>query len=142
MQLKRRQALLRSTVDPQVVRFRAMNLLPPRVVGPLSECSHFVSVANATPDANVTIVVTRAATQIRAGRKTVKNAKDTVPLDAGFDLAGGDVVNAMQELAGDASAVSNDGPEVQRSVCTSARAGSSWAACVRARASSCWKTAP
>jgi IPT/TIG domain-containing protein len=99
-----------------MVRFGAMNILPPRVVGPLSECSRFVIVVNANPDATVTLVITRAGAEIHAGRKTVKNSKDTIPLDAGFDLVGGDVVNAMQEVAGDASVVSNDGPAVQMSV--------------------------
>jgi hypothetical protein len=93
-----------------------MNILPPRVVGPLSECSRFVVVANANPGATVTLVVTRAGAEIRVGQKTVKTSKDSIPLDAGFELVGGDIVNAMQELAGDRSPVSNDGPEVQRSV--------------------------
>ena len=129
-----------------------MNVLAPRVVGPLSECSRSVTIANAIPDATVSVVVARAGAEIHAGQKTVKNSKDVIPLSAGFDLVAGDIVNAMQELAGDRSSVSNDGQKCsgasrnstrsRRSlICISARADSRSAECVPARACRCWKTA-
>lgn len=93
-----------------------MNILPPRVLGPLSECSRSVIVSNAIPDATVTLVVTRGGVARRVGHKSVKGTKDTIPLDPGESLVAGDLVNASQEVAPDNSPASSDGPEVQKSV--------------------------
>jgi len=93
-----------------------VNLLPPRVLGPLSECGRSVIVANAIPGATVTLVVKRGGVDLPVGRNTLKGSKGTIPLDPAESLVGGDLVNAAQELNGDHSANSTDGPEVQKSV--------------------------
>ena len=94
-----------------------MNLLPPRVRGPLSECSRSVIVTNASPGATVTLVVHRDGADLRGvGHKTVAGSKDTIPLEPGFQLMAHDIVNAEQSLGVDPSPVSTDGPEVQTSV--------------------------
>ena len=92
-----------------------MNLLPPRVTGPLSECNRSVVVCNCIPGATVTLIASRAGTDRKIGHKAVSGTKDTIPLDAGAELVEFDTVNASQELSGDQSANSVDGPSVEKS---------------------------
>ncbi len=93
-----------------------MNLLPPRVTGPLSECNRSVVVCNCIPGATVTLIASRAGTDRKIGHKAVSGTKDTIPLDAGAELVEFDTVNASQELSGDQSANSVDGPSVEKSI--------------------------
>jgi hypothetical protein len=93
-----------------------MNILPPRVAGPLSECNRSVVVTNAIPGSNVTIVVTRGGQDRSVGKGTAVNSKATIPLDPNEELVAGDLVNANQQLGADASGNSTDGPSVQQSV--------------------------
>lgn len=93
-----------------------MNLLSPRVVGPLSECSRTAIVSNAMPGATVTLFVNRGGIERRVGKKIVAGSKDTIPLDASEDFVGGDLVNASQASGPDESPRSTDGPQVQASV--------------------------
>ncbi|HTE33305.1 MAG TPA: hypothetical protein VK666_23150 [Chryseolinea sp.] len=44
-----------------------MNLLPPRVLGPLSECSRSVIVSNVFIGATVTLIITRGGVDRRVG---------------------------------------------------------------------------
>ena len=93
-----------------------LNLLPPRVLGPLSECNRSVIVNNAIPGATVILVVTRGGVQRKVGKKKVAGSTDTIPLDASEELVSGDLVNANQTHDADDSPVSTDGPAVQISV--------------------------
>jgi hypothetical protein len=93
-----------------------MNLLAPRVLGPLSECSRTVLVSNVTPGATVTLFVNRGGIIRRVGHQLFSNTQGLVPLDPGEELAAGDQVDAGQELAPDESPRSTDGPQVQTSV--------------------------
>ena len=93
-----------------------MNLLPPRVLGPLSECSRSVIVNNAIPGATVILVVTRQGMQRKVGKRKVTGSKDTIPLEASEELVAGDLVNATQSHDTDESLTSTDGPAVQISV--------------------------
>jgi hypothetical protein len=93
-----------------------MNLLPPRVLGPLSECNRSVIIANGLPGATVTIIAKRGSVDHLVGQKAISGSKGTIPLDSTAELVEGDLVNASQELGGDRSPTSTDGPEVQKSV--------------------------
>jgi len=93
-----------------------MNLLPPRVLGPLSECSRSVIVSNVTPGATVTLFVNRGGMIRRVGKQLFTNSRGIVPLDPAEELVARDLVDASQELAPDESPRSTDGPEVQISV--------------------------
>lgn len=100
-----------SIVDP-------MSLLPPRVMGPVSECSQWVSAHYTIPGASVTVEVRAPDGSSRVVGSTTANTTIThVPLDPGEALHAGDQVNAYQEDGGgDVSEVSWDGPIVQDSV--------------------------
>jgi hypothetical protein len=75
-----------------------------------------VIVTNTKPGATVSLIVTRSGTDLRVGHKVARESKETITLDPGVELVARDLVNAMQELAGDKSPASTDGPEVQVSV--------------------------
>jgi hypothetical protein len=94
-----------------------MNILPPRVMGPLSECSRSVIVSNVFIGATVTLIVMRNGADRQVGKKVVTGFRDVIPLDSAEELKAGDLVNAVQILApGSESPQSTDGPQVQNSV--------------------------
>jgi hypothetical protein len=94
-----------------------VNLLPPRVLGPLSECSQAVIVANVVAGAMVTLFVTRSGVVRRVGKAVINTSKGTVAIDSSQQLVAGDLVNASQALARDPeSPRSQDGPQVQISI--------------------------
>lgn len=74
-----------------------MKLLPPRVLGPLSECSRSVIVSNAIIGATVLLSVNRNGVDHRIGKKVVLGSKDTIPLDLSEELIAGELVNASQK---------------------------------------------
>jgi hypothetical protein len=94
-----------------------MSLLPPRVVGPISECTKWVTAHHTVPGAVVTIEAQAPDGSKRTvGESTTHQTTARVRLDVGQTLNAGDQVNAYQDDGADASKVSTDGPVVQESV--------------------------
>jgi hypothetical protein len=93
-----------------------MNILPPRVAGPLSECNRSAAVTNAIPGGTVTLVVNRGGNDRVVGKAPAVNSRTIVTLDPTEEFVAGDLVNAWQQVGPDPSHVSTDGPSVQVSV--------------------------
>lgn len=93
-----------------------MNLLPPIVPGPLSECNRSVMVCNVIPGATVTLFVIRNGVIRPVGKKMFSTSKDVVPLEISEELIANDLVVASQELSPDESPRTSDGPQVQISI--------------------------
>ena len=93
-----------------------MNLLPPRVFGPLSECSTSVIFENAQPNATVILLRIRAGTTAEVGTVRATNSHGIVKLNPGEQLAAGDHVTVSQKADdGSTSDPQTDSVEVQRS---------------------------
>lgn len=78
-------------------------LLPPRVLGPLSECSKLVRVEGVQPGATVSLVRVRGTTVSTVGSALLTISTGSVPLAPGQGLQGGDLVSAWQEAGTDRS---------------------------------------
>src|SRR5437867_11198947 len=74
-----------------------MNLLPPTVKAPISECNKSVRVQGQLAGATVSILVNGNVTSSK-----VSNWSDDV-IDVGVQLVGGDGITAIQEFEGDTS---------------------------------------
>ena len=93
-----------------------MNILPPRVLGPLSECNRSVVVVNVFAEATVSLFVNRGGIIHRIGKQVLNGSQGLVPVAAGEELKAGDQVEASQVFGPDESPRSTDGPQVQVSV--------------------------
>jgi hypothetical protein len=92
-----------------------MELIPPRVFGPLSECSRHVLYENALPDATVVLLRTRGANTDHVGTATATNSSGIVALDPSEIFLGSDRVTAYQHNSTGASPWQAEAIEVQRS---------------------------
>src|SRR5258708_7321531 len=93
-----------------------MALLPPRVIGPLTECSRSVIFENALPDAKVILVRTRSGVAQEVGEAQATLSRGIVTLNPGEEFAAGDQVSAYQKTDTGASKPQPDTIEVQKSV--------------------------
>lgn len=92
-----------------------MNLIPPRVFGPLSECSRHVLYENAIINATVILLRTRAGTTDKVGTAKATNSSGVVALDPSEKLQGGDRITVYQHNSDGASPWQADAVEVQHS---------------------------
>ncbi|MEO8285251.1 MAG: IPT/TIG domain-containing protein [Chloroflexota bacterium] len=92
-----------------------MEILSPRVLGPLSECSRSVIYENALPGATVILQRIRGGTTVDVGEAVATSSRGIVTLNAGEELAGGDQVSALQKSPDGISPPQKDTIEVQGS---------------------------
>ena len=92
-----------------------MALLPPRIFGPLSECSRSVVFQFAIPGATVVLLRTRAGITKDAGKTTANVSTGIVPLFPSEAFAADDLVTAYQFTPADASPWQPDPVKVQKS---------------------------
>lgn len=92
-----------------------MELLPPRLFGPLSECSRSVVFEYALPGATVILLRTRSGATQDVGKALATVSSGIVTLNPGEDFAAGDLVSVYQHTTTEASPWQPDAIEVQRS---------------------------
>jgi len=92
-----------------------MNLIPPRVLGPLSECSRHVLYENAIIGATVVLLRTRGGKTEKVGTATATRSSGIVAIDPAETLLGGDHITCSQHNSDGASPWQADAIEVQRS---------------------------
>ncbi|MBC7988999.1 MAG: hypothetical protein H7Y19_05385 [Luteimonas sp.] len=92
-----------------------MELLPPRLFGPLSECSRFVRFDFAIPGATVVALRTRDGQTTDVGKAIAPISNGLVPFDPSVTLAAGDLITAYQYDGSGASPWQPDAIEVQTS---------------------------
>lgn len=90
-----------------------MELLPPCVLGPLSECNRAVRFDAVLPGATVVVVRTRAGHSERVGTTIARLVHGEVALDPSQSLLAGDLVTAYQHDAAGSSPWQPDAVEVQ-----------------------------
>jgi hypothetical protein len=92
-----------------------MEILPPRLSGPLSECSKSANFSNAIPGATVFLLRTRNGVTDRVGDVVAKQSTGVVALHGGEEFVAGDLVSAYQETAQATSPPQPDAIAVQNS---------------------------
>jgi hypothetical protein len=95
-----------------------MELIPPRIFGPVSECSRHVLFENAIPNATVVLVRTRGTNSEKVGTVTTLTSSGPVALDPSQEFVGGDRVTLYQYDGTGASPWQADAIEVQHSDAT------------------------
>lgn len=91
-----------------------MAILPPRLSGPLSECSRSARFQNAIPGATVFLLRIRGGATDRVGETVATQSSGVVSLFGGEEFVAGDFVTAYQETPTDVSDPQPDAIEVQR----------------------------
>lgn len=92
-----------------------MNLIPPRLFGPLSECSRSVSFENAIPGATVVLVRIRGGAPQDVGKVVTTLSHGTVALEPGEEFAAGDLASVYQVTSSGSSPHQRDSVAVQDS---------------------------
>ena len=92
-----------------------MELIPPRILGPISECSRHALFENAIPRATVVLVRTRGASTDTVGTIVATNSSGAVALDPSQEFVGGDRVTLLQHTSTAASPWQADAVVVQHS---------------------------
>lgn len=91
-----------------------MPILPPKVIGPLSECSRSVVFENAIPGAKVVLLCNRNGDIREIGSQEATQSSGTVT--TGKELLAGDLISFRQTMDNEVSDLSSIPVEVQKSV--------------------------
>jgi hypothetical protein len=91
-----------------------MDLLPPRIFGPLSECSRSVLFENAIPGATVVLLRTRGGVTDEVGKTKANLSSGIIGLNPGEEFVANDLVTAYQYNAAGGSLWQPDAISVQK----------------------------
>lgn len=92
-----------------------MTLLPPQIIGPLSECNRSIIIDGAVPGCQVTVVVTRGGADRRVAEGNMNTVRGIVKLFPQEELQSDDIVKCFLTFNGDQSIPSGSDIIVQKS---------------------------